>query len=171
MKFNQKSTEPLGFQLTPMLDVVFILLIFFVVTQKFILNEQDLDVEVPTAAGDEKDATRAIDEVIINAREVLADEPDSEIRARDKAANRKVGELVITINRQDYTLDQLDVPLRNLVNINEKQPVCIRADKDMRWEKVVQVVERCTSAGVYNVRFKKVKPGESQADIAKAAKG
>ena len=142
MKFSPKNTEPLGFQLTPMLDVVFILLIFFVVTQKFILNEQDLDVEVPTAAGDEKDATRAIDEVIINAREVLENEPNAEIRERDKAANRKVGELVITINRQDYTLEQLDVPLRNLVNINEKQPVCIRADKDMRWEKVLLVI-RC----------------------------
>ena len=53
MKLNAKVPEPLGFQLTPMLDVVFILLIFFVVTQKFILNEQDLAVEVPTAAGDE----------------------------------------------------------------------------------------------------------------------
>ena len=49
MKFNTKIPEPIGFQLAPMLDVVFLLLIFFVVTQKFILNEQDLKVKVPTA--------------------------------------------------------------------------------------------------------------------------
>ena len=49
MKINAKVPEPIGFQLAPMLDVVFLLLIFFVVTQKFILNEQDLKVKVPTA--------------------------------------------------------------------------------------------------------------------------
>ena len=49
MKFNVKDPDSIGFQLAPMLDVVFLLLIFFVVTQKFILNEQDLKVKVPTA--------------------------------------------------------------------------------------------------------------------------
>ena len=163
MKLNAKIPEPIGFQLTPMLDVVFLLLIFFVVTQKFILNEQDLNVEVPTAAGNEKDASRAIDEVIINAREVIENEPNEKIRAADEANGRQPGELVITINRTEYKLENLDQPLRNLVNLNAKQPVCIRADKDMRWEKVVKVVEACTSAGVYNVRFKKVMPGETSA--------
>lgn len=169
MKLNAKVPEPLGFQLTPMLDVVFILLIFFVVTQKFILNEQDLAVEVPTAAGDEKDATRAIEEIILNAREVLEIEPDAEIRARDLAAGRKPGELVITINRQEYKLEELDAPLRRQVANQKELPVCIRADKDMRWEKVVRVVEACTSAGVYNIRFKKVMPGESAAAQKAAA--
>ena len=169
MKLNTKIPEPIGFQLTPMLDVVFLLLIFFVVTQKFILNEQDLNVEVPTAAGNEKDASRAIDEVIINAREVIENEPNEKLRAADEANGRKPGELVITINRTEYKLENLDQPLRNLVALNEKQPVCIRADKDMRWEKVVKVVEACTSAGVYNVRFKTVMPGESAAKQTGAA--
>ena len=161
MKLNAKVPEPLGFQLTPMLDVVFILLIFFVVTQKFILNEQDLAVEVPTAAGDEKEAARAIEEIILNAREVIEDEQDAELKARDLAQGRKVGDLVITINRQEYRIEELDRPLREQVKNQPDLPVCIRADKDMRWEKVVRVVEACTSAGVYNIRFKKVMPGES----------
>jgi biopolymer transport protein ExbD len=161
MKFNTKIPEPLGFQLTPMLDVVFILLIFFVVTQKFILNEQDLAVEVPTAAGNETESARAIEEIILNAREVLADEPDAELKKRDMEMGRKPGDLVITINRQEYSVDELSVPLRNQVVNQPDLPVCIRADKDMRWEKVVRVVEACTSAGVYNIRFKKVMPGES----------
>ena len=69
MKINAKIPEPIGFQLAPMLDVVFLLLIFFVVTQKFILNEQDLKVKVPTAPKTTEEASRAIDEIIINARE------------------------------------------------------------------------------------------------------
>ena len=161
MKFNTKMPEPMGFQLTPMLDVVFILLIFFVVTQKFILNEQDLAVEVPTAAGNEAESARAIEEILLNAREVLADEPDAKLKSVDSEKGRKVGDLVITINGQEYSVEELSVPLRNQVVNQPDLPVCIRADKDMTWEKVVRVVEACTSAGVYNIRFKKVMPGES----------
>ncbi len=169
MKFNTKMPEPLGFQLTPMLDVVFILLIFFVVNQKLVLNEQDLAVEVPTAAGNESEAARAIEEIILNAREVLADEPDAELKQRDAQMGRKVGDLVITINRQEYKIDELAEPLRRQVLNQPDLPVCIRADKDMRWEKVVRVVEACTSAGVYNIRFKKVMPGESSDNQEKSA--
>ena len=33
MKFRYKMPNPIGFQLAPMLDIVFLLLVFFVVTQ------------------------------------------------------------------------------------------------------------------------------------------
>ncbi|MCH5284376.1 MAG: biopolymer transporter ExbD, partial [Akkermansiaceae bacterium] len=69
MKFNVKIPDGIGFQLAPMLDIVFLLLIFFVVTQKIILNEQDLKVKVPTAPKTTEEVSRAIDEIIINARE------------------------------------------------------------------------------------------------------
>ena len=88
MKFNTKVPEPIGFQLAPMLDVVFLLLIFFVVTQKFILNEQDLKVKVPTAPKSTEETSRAINEMIINARE-------------------EDGDLVITIDRELHTLKSL----------------------------------------------------------------
>ena len=60
MKLNSKIPEPVGFQLAPLLDVVFLLLIFFVVTQKIILNEQDLKVKVPTAPKTSEETSRAI---------------------------------------------------------------------------------------------------------------
>ncbi len=70
MKIQTKIPDQIGFQLAPMLDIVFLLLIFFVVTQKIILTEQDLNVKVPTAPSTEDEVTRAIDELIVNAREV-----------------------------------------------------------------------------------------------------
>lgn len=139
MKLNTKIPDAIGFQLAPMLDVVFLLLIFFVVTQKFILNEQDLKVKVPTAPQSTEEASRAIDEIIINARE-------------------ENGELIVTIDREVFTLEKLSAMLKRMVAVNPNQPVRIRGDAEMRWQKVTDVITVCTQAGVSQVSFSKQMP-------------
>ncbi len=142
MKLSCRIPEPIGFQLAPMIDVVFLLLIFFVVTQKFMLNEQDLKVKVPTAPQSSEEASRAIDEIIINVRE---DEN---------------GEIVVTIDRELFSLDQLESRLRNMARLNPNQPVRIRGDAEARWQKIVDVIARCNAAGIWNVSFSKQMPQE-----------
>lgn len=142
MKLNVKIPEGIGFQLAPMLDVVFLLLIFFVVTQKFILNEQDLKVKVPTAPKTTEEASRAIDEIIINARE-------------------ENGELIITIDREVFTREKLMAMLQRMIAVNPNQPVRIRGDADMRWQKVADVISTCSQAGVWNVSFSKQLPAQA----------
>lgn len=142
MKLNAKLPDPIGFQLAPMLDVVFLLLIFFVVTQKFILNEQDLKVKVPTAPKTTEEAARAIDEIIINARE-------------------ENGELIITIDREVFTRDKLAAMLRRMIAVNPSQPVRIRGDAEMSWQKMADVISTCSQAGVWNVSFSKQMPKDN----------
>ena len=144
MKFTSKIPEPIGFQLAPLLDVVFLLLIFFVVTQKIILNEQDLKVKVPTAPKTSEETSRAIDEIIINARE-------------------ENGELVITIDREIFTRDALLSMLQRMVKVNENVPVRIRGDAEMHWQKMADVISTCTQAGVWNVSFSKKMPEDKPA--------
>ena len=139
MKFTSKIPEPIGFQLAPLLDVVFLLLIFFVVTQKIILNEQDLKVKVPTAPKTSEETSRAIDEIIINARE-------------------ENGELVITIDREIFTRDALLHMLQRMVKVNENVPVRLRGDAGMPWQKMADVITTCTQAGVWNVSFSSKMP-------------
>ena len=135
MKFQQKNTDQQpGFQLAPMLDVVFLLLIFFVVTQKFMLNEQDLKVKVPTAPKSTEEKSRAIDEMIVNVRE-------------------ENGELVITIDREIFTLDKLKSLMQRQVEASPSQPVRIRGDADTRWQKIADVISACSQAGVWNISF------------------
>ncbi len=143
MKLKAKLPEPIGFQLAPMLDVVFLLLIFFVVTQKFILNEQDLKVKVPTAPKSTEETSRAIDEIIINARE-------------------EDGELIITIDREVFTREKLSALMTRMVGVNPNQPVRIRGDADMSWQKMADVISTCSQAGVWNVSFSKQMPKEQQ---------
>ena len=143
MKFNVKMPDCIGFQLAPILDVVFLLLIFFVVTQKFILNEQDLKVKVPTAPKTTEEASRAIDEIIINARE-------------------ENGELIITIDREVFTREKLLSMLQRMIAVNPNQPVRIRGDAEMRWQKVADVISTCSQAGVWNVSFSKQLPSQAK---------
>jgi hypothetical protein len=62
-----------GMQLAPMIDIVFLLLIFFIVTWQFTRSETELDVSVPTAE-EGAELSRPKGEIIIN---VL---PDGAIR-------------------------------------------------------------------------------------------
>lgn len=136
MKFKNTIGEAQGFQLAPMLDIVFLLLIFFVVTTKFIANEQDLKVKVPTAATTTEETSRAIDEIIINVRE------DGD-------------ELIITIDREEFSRENLLALMKRMVSVNPNQPVRIRGDADARWQKIADVISTCSEAGVWNISFSK----------------
>ncbi len=142
MKFKTKAMETSGFQLAAMLDVVFLLLIFFVVTQKFILNEQDFKVKVPTAPNTTEEQSRAIDEIIINARE-------------------EDGELIITIDQVQFSREQLLSLMQRMVAVNPNQAVRIRGDAEARWQKIADVISTCSRAGVWNISFSKQLPKES----------
>jgi biopolymer transport protein ExbD len=128
----------IGFQLAPMLDIVFLLLIFFVVTQTIALTEQDLKVKVPTAeATEESQKSRAINEIILNVR-------------KDGA---------VTINRENYSIDQLYPKLVSIASLSSNQPVRIRGDAEAPYQYVVDVLDTCLKAGIWNISFSTRKPG------------
>ena len=81
MKFHYKMPSPIGFQLAPMLDIVFLLLVFFIVTQTFEDDEPDLSINLPSAETP-KPGENVSNEIIVNIR--------------------KDGTVVI--NRQPYTM-------------------------------------------------------------------
>ena len=99
------------------------------------------EVKVSIAPKITKKVSRAIDEIIINARE----END---------------ELIITIDREAFTREQLAAMLQRMVAVNPNQPVHIRADAEMRWQKVADVISTCSQAGVWNVSFSKQLPAQ-----------
>lgn len=126
-----------AFQLAPMLDVVFLLLIFFIVTQTFSLTEQDLDVKVPSAEKGEKNESRSINEIILNVR--------------------KDG--TVTINREVFSLESLGPKMRRMAFAGgDKTPVLIRGDADCSYQDIVNVIDVCLKERIYNLRFSTRKP-------------
>lgn len=132
MKFRARVPEPIGFQLAPMLDIVFLLLIFFVVTQTFSLYEPDLKVKVPSAEQATETARHNPNEIIINVRE----------------------DGTVTINREHFKdKDQLYAKLYNSALLDKDQTIRIRGDAKTEYQKMVDVLDACTKAGFWNVSF------------------
>ena len=66
MKFqSQFGSERTGIQLAPMIDVVFLLLIFFIVLWNYARFETEIDISVPAASAGEN-PERTIGEIVVN---------------------------------------------------------------------------------------------------------
>jgi biopolymer transport protein ExbD len=139
MKFTSRQPEPAGMQLAPMIDIVFLLLIFFIVTWQFSRSETELSVSVPTAE-EGADPERQRGEIIIN---VLG---DNSIRVEGSAVD----------------LTQLHEKLAAIAKQFENQPVRIRGDGKVAYQRIVEVIDTCQKAGIWNISFATQRPQPGQ---------
>ncbi|MCO5060871.1 MAG: biopolymer transporter ExbD [Kiritimatiellae bacterium] len=126
---NAKS-EPLAFQMTPMIDVVFLLLCFFVSSQIFAQWETEIDITLPTARTGEV-PQRLPGEIIVN---ILAS-----------------GEVIV--NGRSLDSEQLGSMLSRVVTLFPGQPVLLRADKTTAYEHVIRVLDLCRQSDIWNISF------------------
>ncbi|MGB5246014.1 MAG: biopolymer transporter ExbD [Woeseia sp.] len=117
--------EEAAIDLTPMLDVVFIMLIFFIVTASFI-KEAGIDVNRPDAPTSER---------VEDANILIAISPNDEI----------------WIDRRLIDPRAVRANIERLHAENPKGSVVIQADKKSTNEMLVIVMDAARQAGVYNV--------------------
>ena len=114
-------------QLTSMMDVIFLLLFFFITTSVFSQWEYEIDISLPSAQSG-KVPDRLPGEIIINIT--------------------KDGR--VSVNQQDLTLDALKTRLDRLAKYFPGQPVVLRADKATRYEDLIKVMDTCRKADIWN---------------------
>lgn len=136
MKFRRRELPtPLGFQIAPMVDVLLVLLCFFILTWNFARKEMELDVKVPTAEnGDE--ATLDVNQTVLNLK---AD-----------------GSLVM--NTKPINYDELFEKMAALSKINKDYAIILRGDENVPYKYVARVLDVCRGAGIWNVAFPVTKP-------------
>ena len=122
--FVNRQEEEAAIDLTPMLDVVFIMLIFFIVTASFV-KEAGIDVNKPDAPTSEKQ-DRANILIAISAK----------------------GE--IWIDRRRVDIRAVRANIERLHAENPQGSVVIQADKKSQTEKLIAVMDAARAAGVYN---------------------
>ena len=96
MKFKRQRKEALAVNLTPLIDVVFLLLIFFMVSTSF-TDLSELVVNLPEADGEQRQAeTKALELVITASEEMFlngvpfpADEKNLRLILVEKAGSRR----------------------------------------------------------------------------------
>lgn len=125
------TEEPLFINLTPMIDVILTLLIFFMAATKlYDWDEQKLDVQVP----------------IVSSAQPLTDAPD-DIKVRIAQDG--------TIAYNDDVLDvsEMKLRLRAARQNYPDQGVMIRADGRVPHQRVAEVMSACHAAGIGRILF------------------
>ena len=129
MKFKRQHTDMVEVNLTPMLDVVFLLLIFFMVSTTF-TKESHLTIDLPEAtANSESTPTNTIEIVISSSGHY-------------------------SINGQQLVNQQLDILKRALqkeLGQQTKVPVIITADAKTPHEAVVKAMDAAGQLGLVNL--------------------
>ncbi len=125
----QKGSSPL-FDLTPMIDCVFQLLIFFLVATRFADEERELDVQLPSAS-EAQPITRKPRELLIN----LDDQGQYFVRGKP------------------VSLEELESLLKQAAVDNPgRQSVILRADKRCCWQSVVAAMNICQKQKIRDYR-------------------
>jgi len=109
-----KRREPLGIDLTPIIDVVFILLIFFIVTSVFKKDELALILDLPAA--DAKATEVKDDQIFI-----------------------ELNENKLAIKGIEVSFISLEDNLKEIKN--NKKAVIVKIDKNTKYERVVKVLD------------------------------
>lgn len=127
---SARVSEQQGMNLVPLIDVLLILLIFFIVTFSMAQRENDLNISVPAAdSGAPKD--RQVGEIVVNITK------DGSVR----------------VNTQTLNDEQLFQRFQQIFDFNKKQAIIIRADEESVYKNMFRVLDLCYKAGLYHVSF------------------
>ncbi len=136
MNFHRRKKQPLEISITPMIDVVFLLLIFFMVTTTF--NRQtELKINLPEARGIESEDKQKIITLMIDAEGIyfISDEK---------------GQFHQLINQKLSTLKRA---LRQAAGNSRQMPFVISADGKTPHQAVISALDIASQLGFKHITF------------------
>ena len=131
MKLRRYRLDNMEINLTPLIDVVFLLLIFFMVSTTFD-RESELAIELPRSSADAKPSD------------------ESQLTVSIDAQGRFFVNGIKLINTR---VDTLKRALGDAIGANKKAPVIIHADATTQYQAVVQVMDAARQLGLLKLRF------------------
>ena len=134
------SEENVGFQIAPMIDVVFVIMLFFMVMAGAVKVERELNSQLPGTAAT-AEPTDFVDEQIINISDTgevsLNDEP------MDSVASKDLPQLKSTLSRLKQNADAAKAPTI----------VTIISDPEAKYSRTVDVLDALAVSKIDNVTF------------------
>ena len=122
MGFERRRRASSVLNLTPLIDIGFLLLVFFMLTSHFI-EDQAIDVDLPKAKNGNEAIEREYVEVVVNSN----------------------GELLV--DGREVQLEHLEETLRGALHAPETRFVRLRGDHDARLGLAVSVIDAVRAAG------------------------
>ncbi len=127
MQFLKEQDEDVGLSLTSLIDVIFLLLIFFIVTTTLIDPTKKLEIQLPEA----KAASPDIKSIPVTI----------ELGRRG----------AVTLNGKAVRLNTLERRLKELAKENRKKSAIVRADRRLDYGQVVKVLGICRASGFLDI--------------------
>ncbi len=138
MKFHRQKKEKLEVNLTPLIDVVFLLLIFFMVTTTF-TDKTELTIDLPEAVGQlQMEVKDAIEVVVTQNGEYSVN------------GQRLMNDNFATIKSAISQASENDT----------KRPFVITADAQSPHHAVVKVMDAAGQLGLVNISITTIRPSE-----------
>ena len=127
----KKSSALQSLSLTPLIDVVFLLLIFFLVATRFAEEDRELDVQLPSAS---------------QTKPMVMTPNDIELYIDNQG-------LYFLGSNGPFDLQEVERKLSDLANNNPLgKSVKIRADLKCDWDFVVRAIDACHKQGLHDVK-------------------
>ncbi len=127
LKSSEALEEP-NLNLTPMIDIVFLLIIFFMVGTQFAELERQYDIQLPTVTAAQP-LTSLPDEIVVNILD----------------AGR------VQIGAEILTLEELTVRLTDAKQAYDGQAVVIRGDGAGPYQDVMNVLNICHNVDIHTI--------------------
>lgn len=127
-----------GFQIAPMVDVVFVLLLFFMASAGSQIIEKELNISLPS--GRSASAANSIPSTPI----IIDILPDGRVQMNNRLYD----------NPTSRELPELRAWLKETIaKFGDKDPVILRPDPNTRHERVMDVLNAASAAGVTKLSF------------------
>lgn len=126
---TQEMEEP-ALNLTPMIDIVLLLVIFFMVGTQFTDDESHYEIELPTVS-EAQPLTALPDEIVVNV----------------------TGEGIVYLGSERVSLPQLEAALRAARERYSGQAVVIRGDASGPYQHVMTIMNVCKRASITSIQL------------------
>ncbi|TWT73581.1 biopolymer transport protein ExbD [Posidoniimonas polymericola] len=137
----RRENDSVSMNMTPLIDVVFLLIIFFLVSSHLARQETQLDLDLPDAASGELAQASTARVVTVNLL------PTGELMVAGEST--PAAELTAKLERE-VQRDQTPVEVR------------LRSDRSVPYGDVEPILAACAKANVWNLRFAVREPGPGE---------
>ena len=139
MARKKAEIEEVPMELTPMIDVVFLLLIFFIVTMKFKVLEGKLETELPKDVGVNP---QEIDEILEKIE--IDIQPDK---------SREYGILLLVNSRKMESFAAFRDELARWKKVDDDTKATLYPSSTINYEQVIKVIDQCLMADLTDITF------------------
>ena len=127
----------IGFQIAPMVDVVFVLLLFFMASAGSHIIPKELTINLPSGRGESRSGPPPTPIII----DIF---PDGKVQMNNKVYDTPISKELPEL--RNWLKDTID-------KFGDKDPVIIRPDPQTKHERVIDVLNAAAASGVKNLTF------------------